>query len=170
VNRPLRRRHTARVLVVDDQGRLLLFQDTDLGSGVHMWITAGGAVEPGESETTAAVRELAEETGLVVGEADLVGPVARRKVFHGFSDKVVEQDEVYFGVNVPAFEVDTAGHTPEERLAMTEHRWWTREELLATEHDVWPRCVLDLWDRFESGAAEADLGVHEESTVPVEPV
>ncbi len=100
-------------------------------------------------------------------EAALVGPVARRKVWHGYTDKIVEQDEVYYGVRVPAFEVDTAGHTAEERLAMTAHAWWTREELAATEEDVWPRCVLQLWDGFASGAPELDLGEQEESTVPV---
>ena len=46
-------------------GRILLFSDSDPGlPGLHWWITPGGGVEPGESDLEAAVRELAEETGL----------------------------------------------------------------------------------------------------------
>src|SRR6478672_5767878 len=79
--RPRRRRRTARVLVVDSDGRMLLFSDSDPGlPGHRWWITPGGGVEPGESDLAAAVREVREETGLVVDERDLVGPIARRHV------------------------------------------------------------------------------------------
>ena len=156
------------MLVVDDRDRLLLFHDTDLGLGTQMWITAGGGLEPGESEVEAAVRELEEETGLVVDAAEVWGPIARRVVVHGFSDKVVEQTEVYFGVRTGAFEVDVTGHTAEEQLAMTAHRWWTRDELEASSDEVWPRSVARLWQRFDQGLPEIDLGTSEESTVPAD--
>ncbi len=171
-DRPWRRRRTARVLVVDDRGRLLLFADSDPGlPGVRWWITPGGGVEPGESDLDGAVRELAEETGLDVEAADLRGPLARRHVRHGYTDVVVEQDEVFFGLTVPAFDVDDAGHTEEERLTMTEHRWWSRAELSATTETVWPADVLALWARMDAPSPEGpvpDLGDVEESTVPVE--
>ena len=145
--RPHRERRTARVLVVDATGRMLLFSDSDPGlPGSHWWITPGGGVEPGESDLEAAVRELREETGLEARAAHLVGPLATRRVAHGYSDVVVEQDEVFLGVAVPPFEVDVSGHTEEERLTMTRHRWWTRAELAGTDERVWPACLLELWD------------------------
>jgi 8-oxo-dGTP pyrophosphatase MutT (NUDIX family) len=167
-DRPLRTRRTARVLVVDESGRMLLFSDSDPGlPGLRWWITPGGGVEPGESDLEAAVREVREETGLSVAASDLVGPLARRHVVHGYTDVVVQQDEVFLGVTVAPFEVDVAGHTEEERLTMTEHRWWTRDELATTTETIWPVAVLGLWDRMDLGGESVDLGMQEESTVPV---
>ena len=50
------------VLPWDDRGRLLLVREAQTG----LWQTIGGAVEPDESPHDAAVREAAEEAGVVV--------------------------------------------------------------------------------------------------------
>src|ERR671916_412733 len=42
-----------------------------------LWSLPGGRVEPGENDAAALVREMAEETGLVVQPGDLVGRVRR---------------------------------------------------------------------------------------------
>jgi 8-oxo-dGTP diphosphatase len=63
-------------LAYDDSGRLLLVQRAnDPGRG--LWSLPGGRVEPGEDDAAALVREMAEETGLVVQPGDLVGRVRR---------------------------------------------------------------------------------------------
>jgi 8-oxo-dGTP pyrophosphatase MutT (NUDIX family) len=116
------------------------------------------------------VRELWEETGLVVNAADLVGPLLTRVVVHGYSDKIVDQVEVFYVVRVASFEVDTAGHTEEELLTVADIRWWTLADLAATTDVVWPRdvlAVLDLASRPEvwrDGPVQAPET--EESTVP----
>jgi 8-oxo-dGTP diphosphatase len=63
-------------ITFDDDGRLLLVRRrNDPGSG--LWSVPGGRVEPGESDAQAIVREMAEETGLVVVPGELVGRVRR---------------------------------------------------------------------------------------------
>src|ERR1700753_1347635 len=60
----------------DDEGRILLVRRrNDPGSG--LWSVPGGRVEPGETDTQAVIREMAEETGLAVEPGDLVGRVRR---------------------------------------------------------------------------------------------
>jgi 8-oxo-dGTP diphosphatase len=63
-------------LTFDAHGRLLLIQrGNEPGRG--LWSLPGGRVEPGEDDATALVREMAEETGLVVVPGPLVGRVQR---------------------------------------------------------------------------------------------
>src|SRR6266571_2109299 len=65
-------RPTARLLVLDPAGRILLFSAVDPRGRV--WFTPGGGVHRGETLEAAAVRELAEETGHVRAEAG-IGPL-----------------------------------------------------------------------------------------------
>ncbi len=169
-----------RVLVVDADARVLLFRDSDLGLDPvpHWWITPGGGVDPGEKDVQTAVREVHEETGLVVAPADLVGPLATRTVVHGYSDVVVTQEEAFWLVRVPVGEISTSGHTQEEQLTMTAHRWWTRAEIDAADpadpnpsagrEPLWPNAIgqlLDLAGGWSRETAPLALGAQEESTV-----
>lgn len=171
-DRPRLDRRAVRVLVLDRDDRMLLFKDSDLGLDpvAHWWVTPGGGVDPGESDLEAAVRELWEETGLVVDAGELVGPVLTRDVVHGYSDKVVDQVEVFYVARVDAFEVDTSAHTEEEQLTVADIRWWPLPDLAATDDDVWPRDVLAVLDLAGRPHEWADgpvvAGPVEESSVP----
>jgi 8-oxo-dGTP pyrophosphatase MutT (NUDIX family) len=161
-------RETVRVLVLDDDGRALLFQDSDPGVDRRWWITPGGGIDPGESELDAVVRELEEETGQRVDPRQVLGPLARRHVVHGYSDLVVEQEDAFYAVRVPAFEVDTAGHTEEEQVTMLASRWWSPAELAATDEEIWPVALVELLALVdEPGAWPVALAPVEESSVPV---
>ena len=69
-------RETARVLPVSPDGAVLLLRELDPAApGEPYWSSIGGGIDAGESPLEAAVRELREETGVVVDAATLVGPV-----------------------------------------------------------------------------------------------
>lgn len=176
-DRPRRVRRTARVLLVDDRDRILLFTDSDPGlPGRRWWITPGGGIDPGETDVAAAAREVEEETGARIEKAQLLGPVLSHRVIHGYTDVVIDQEDVFFACWVPAFEVSVAGHTEQELLTLTAHRWWTRAELATTDEEIWPVELLTMWAdadlrRRETAAGQpprppVDGGSVEESTVP----
>jgi ADP-ribose pyrophosphatase YjhB (NUDIX family) len=142
----LRRRPTARVLVLDPAGRVLLFRfhfRQGPLAGLIFWATPGGALERGESFADGARRELAEETGLLV--EDLGPEVARHEYVMQVPDgAAVEVDERYFRLRVEALDVADAGWTELEREVMTEHRWWSAEEIAAAAETIYPVDLAEM--------------------------
>jgi 8-oxo-dGTP diphosphatase len=61
-------------VVHDERGRLLVVR-RGRAPNRGLWSVPGGRVEPGETEQAAVVREVAEETGLVVAAGPLLGRV-----------------------------------------------------------------------------------------------
>lgn len=132
------RRRAARVLVLDEHDRLLLlrgFDPADPESG-SWWFTPGGGLDPGETATAAAGRELFEETGLL--DVQLDGPVWRRIAEFGFDGGHYRQEEVFFLARVPAGEVQDAGWSELERRSLLGFQWWTLDELAETADVVYP--------------------------------
>jgi 8-oxo-dGTP pyrophosphatase MutT (NUDIX family) len=131
-------RRAARVLLLDDDDRLLLFCGFDPDRPAdRFWFTPGGGVEEGESVAEAAARELAEETGC--RDVEIGPPVWTREASFTFAGEHVDQHETFFCARVPAWEVDTTGFTEFEHRTVLWHRWWTVDELRATPERVIPR-------------------------------
>ena len=131
--------------MIDPRTRLLLFR-FDNGRDGASWLTPGGGIHRGETIEAAAVRELAEETGYVVAEADL-GPViaTRGGIWRADrSGRLVFGADTFFLVRVAHSAVSTDGHEELERSIITGHRWWTVGELRSTRERVSPPGVADL--------------------------
>lgn len=141
------RRQVARVVLLDPRDRILLlhgFEPAD--PATTWWFTPGGGVEAGESLETAALREVAEETGitsLVLGP-----PLWQRSCAFDFDGSRWEQDECYYLARTDVTRVDTSGHTELERRTVLGLRWWTCQELLSARETVYPTRLAELLRRL----------------------
>jgi 8-oxo-dGTP pyrophosphatase MutT (NUDIX family) len=147
--RPRRPRTAARVILIDDDSRVLLFRGGDPGrpQAGTWWFTPGGGIEPGETPEEAARRELLEETGLV---RDELGPIVlERQIEHEFDGVVYDQTDLFFLTHSPTFDVDRSRWTDVEVANTVEHRWWSRKELRQTSERIFPEdlgsVVLSGW-------------------------
>ncbi|MDQ3404554.1 MAG: NUDIX domain-containing protein [Actinomycetota bacterium] len=149
-----RPRPSARVVLLDAGGRVLLFHGHDPGRAEDtFWFTAGGGVEPGEELRVAAVRELREETGVDLAPAVLVGPVWRRRVVFSFEGRTYDGEEWFFVTSLPeGARVDTTGFTDLEARTIVEHRWWSAEELQTTTDTIYPVQLGELLPQVVDGS------------------
>ena len=149
MNDKLRIRRSARIILLDGEGRVLMFR-FDVAGRPPFWCTAGGECEEGETFEAGARRELFEETGI---DCDCGIQIARTTPqFVTVEGERVQADERYFVVRVAEPSVDTAGHTELERQVMTQHRWFTRAELADWHEAVYPENLADLIDQSERSA------------------
>jgi 8-oxo-dGTP pyrophosphatase MutT (NUDIX family) len=139
-------RYCARVLLLDREGRVLLFHGrdpADLAAG-EWWFTPGGGRDPGETASECAARELLEETGLALAPEQMGEVVHERVEVFPFLGNVWRSIEDYFLVRVDAHEVDTSRFSDVEIAAVLGHRWWSAEELSSTQETYYPQELLDL--------------------------
>ena len=64
-------------LVFNDAGEVLLQRRSDNG----LWGVPGGAIDPGEEPAQAVVREVYEETGLIVKPERLIGSIRHQNTY-----------------------------------------------------------------------------------------
>jgi 8-oxo-dGTP pyrophosphatase MutT (NUDIX family) len=147
LNPRLRLRRAARLIVLDGEGRALMFR-YDVPGRDPFWVTAGGECEPGESFEDAARRELLEETGIIADPGPQIAQMTPE--FITVEGEPVQADERFFLIRVTKAEIDTSRHTETEQALMTQHRWFTLDEL-----ERWPEAVfpVELADMIRSQTA-----------------
>jgi 8-oxo-dGTP pyrophosphatase MutT (NUDIX family) len=134
----MRRRPSARLLILDGAGKILLFRFVHKKgalAGQDYWATPGGGVEEGETFEQAAIRELEEETGI---RAESVGPqVAHREAVLRLPDgEHVIADERFFLIEAKEGSLSRDGWTTQEAEVMADHRWWSQDELAQTSATI----------------------------------
>lgn len=85
--RPNRLIPAASAVVADGDGRILLARRRDN----ELWTIPGGAMEPGESISQTALREVKEETGIDVEVVSLIGIYSNPNHVVEYSDGEVRQ-------------------------------------------------------------------------------
>lgn len=133
-------RTTARLVLFDARGRILLFLHAD-GLGRRFWATPGGGVEEGESLEQAARREASEELG--AHDVDLTYLWTGLTEFE-FADKDVSQTEAFFRVTGHPGVFGPEVEATHKRERILESRWWSAGEIEAADERILP---LDLAKR-----------------------
>ncbi|MEO7026973.1 MAG: NUDIX domain-containing protein [Caulobacteraceae bacterium] len=136
-----RTRVTARVLLLDPAGRILLMYGRLPGAPAGAWFTIGGGVEPGESPREAAAREIVEETGFtdfVLGPCLWTGAL-------DIHDRLgpLRVTEYFFAARAPAAEPSRSGWLDIEHELVDAIRWWTLADLARCPDPVFPPDLVD---------------------------
>ncbi|MFJ6659428.1 NUDIX hydrolase [Streptomyces sp. NPDC091377] len=140
-------RKVARVVLLDPRDRILLLHGHQPDDPTDdWWFTPGGGVEGEESLEQAALRELAEETGITEVE---LGPVLwRRRCSFPFAGRRWDQDEWYYLARTAQTVTRALALTELERRTVAGARWWTCEELARAHETVYPTRLAGLLRRL----------------------
>ncbi len=122
------------VLTYDEQDRVLLVHHAEYNE----WTTPGGAVEPGEVPSEAAVREMHEETGLHVRLEGVLGVYGGPEYTTAYSngDRVSFMIVLFLGTRL-------SGDPRPDNVETLDVGWFTRTEVATLEARPWVREVLE---------------------------
>ncbi|MFD7918603.1 NUDIX hydrolase [Streptomyces sp. NPDC059740] len=136
-------RRVSRVVLLDPADRILLLHGYEPEDPtLTWWFTPGGGLEGEETREAAAIREVAEETGIT---DFTLGPVLwRRECSFPFDGRRWYQDEWYYLGRTGTTRTDASGQTELERRSVSGLRWWTAAELTATRETVYPTRLAEL--------------------------
>jgi 8-oxo-dGTP pyrophosphatase MutT (NUDIX family) len=145
----MKRRNTARLLVIDARKRVLFFLVND-GRAVHpahpdlisFWLLPGGGIDPGETSEEAALRELREETGITDAT---IGPLiwVHERILNTHGDDIYFYEEI-FVVYVTNPLVNMYSLLPYEVITHQKLCWLSAEQIQASETLFMPLQLPEL--------------------------
>lgn len=152
---PVVERIAVRLVVLDAADQLLVFRTHDpnypeLG---QWWELPGGGLDEGETYVEAAVRELREETGLVIAPDEVGPPSWRRQSSFIYRTERRLQSETIAKVRltVVAPDIDESQREEQEADDYTGFRWMPLAEVLVSKDRFYPGRVPELLPDFLAG-------------------
>lgn len=121
-----------KVIILNDDNKMLLLQRSDKTSRAHGWDFAGGGVDKGEDPLDAAVREASEDTGLSINNIQILS------TSHGHTDGG-EYVMIGYAAHVP--------NDAEVQLSWEHesYKWMTIEEVKQVELPPAHRAIIEAY-------------------------
>lgn len=148
-------RDVVRLVVLDHDDRVLLFhtRDPTYPEQGTWWELPGGGLDPGETYREAAVRELAEETGIRIDPEQVGPPTWRRRATFRYRGQRRINNEVIVAVRLttagPAVVGDArVGYEDEDYF---DFRWTPVTEVTASTDQFYPGRLPALLGPFLAG-------------------
>jgi 8-oxo-dGTP pyrophosphatase MutT (NUDIX family) len=152
---PVVERDVVRLVVLDTEARMLLFHthDQDHPEFGMWWELPGGGIDPGETYLEAAVRELREETGIVVSPTQVGAPTWRRTATFRYRQERRLQHEVVVSVRLagPGPDVDETERLEYEKQDYVGFRWWPVTDVTGSAERFYPGRLPTLLPGFLRG-------------------
>jgi 8-oxo-dGTP diphosphatase len=139
-------------MLFDEAGEILLirFVMPREGSEFVFWALPGGEIEVGETEAEAAAREAREELGLTL---KIAGPVYCDSNQFLHQGEMQDNVDFLFRAECGRGEPQLMGVTADELEIMKEIRWWSAEEIEASEERIFPENLAERMRELRRASA-----------------